>query len=392
MRFGECHKKCLETIGLTHFITDVQAVADAHYFAACALVMMGDLKGAAEHARSYLAQPDDSRHLFRQRVAFKLNSDLAVLTGEWDLAREYNQRLDQIAPEAAEVMLGSVYLDLVTAEDKSQRAKAIARLNEMPTSHGMYLSQFVAIPQILMGIGFQLQRSDFIVLANPLLTEDTESFRDPPMAHFIRRVLLTVKAVLDQDQHLAERLYRAFHHDLLEVDERGTPGFVHRALGLLATVLGNYDEATVHFEKAMDFYKTGGFHPEVAWTCADSIRPFVARGTSKDLQAAAGLAQEGLRMANEYNMPALREVLSDIAVQLEPFRAAGVSYPDGLTEREVQVLRLMAQGKSNREIAEELIISQATVAAHVRSILDKAGLRNRTEAAAYAIRNGLMSS
>ncbi|MFQ6030077.1 MAG: response regulator transcription factor [Dehalococcoidia bacterium] len=55
----------------------------------------------------------------------------------------------------------------------------------------------------------------------------------------------------------------------------------------------------------------------------------------------------------------------------------------------MEVLRLIASGKNNREIAEDLIISLGTVANHVTNILNKAGLNNRTEAAGYAIRQGL---
>ena len=65
------------------------------------------------------------------------------------------------------------------------------------------------------------------------------------------------------------------------------------------------------------------------------------------------------------------------------------SFPDGLTAREVEVLRLIAAGKSNREIAAALVISLNTVLHHVSHILDKTGVANRTEAAAYATRHGL---
>ena len=62
----------------------------------------------------------------------------------------------------------------------------------------------------------------------------------------------------------------------------------------------------------------------------------------------------------------------------------------GLTQREVDVLRLVAVGKSNREIADNLVISLRTVAHHVTSILNKANVSNRTEAAVYAARLGLV--
>jgi DNA-binding NarL/FixJ family response regulator len=68
----------------------------------------------------------------------------------------------------------------------------------------------------------------------------------------------------------------------------------------------------------------------------------------------------------------------------------GPSYPDGLSEREVEVLRLVATGKSNAEIAEELVIASGTVARHVSNILNKTALSNRTEAATYAGAHGLL--
>jgi len=62
---------------------------------------------------------------------------------------------------------------------------------------------------------------------------------------------------------------------------------------------------------------------------------------------------------------------------------------DDLSEREREVLRLVTKGATNREIAEKLIISEHTVKVHVRSILNKLNLRNRQQAAAYAIQAGL---
>ncbi|MBP1938482.1 response regulator [Paenibacillus sediminis] len=60
-----------------------------------------------------------------------------------------------------------------------------------------------------------------------------------------------------------------------------------------------------------------------------------------------------------------------------------------LTEREMEVLRLLAQGKSNQEIADELIIGIKTVKFHVTNIFTKLGVEDRTQAAIYAYKNGL---
>jgi NarL family two-component system response regulator LiaR len=64
---------------------------------------------------------------------------------------------------------------------------------------------------------------------------------------------------------------------------------------------------------------------------------------------------------------------------------------DPLTERELAVLRLIAQGKSNRDIAEQLVITEMTVRTHVSNVLSKLHLASRTQAALYALREGLAS-
>lgn len=62
-----------------------------------------------------------------------------------------------------------------------------------------------------------------------------------------------------------------------------------------------------------------------------------------------------------------------------------------LTEREIDVLQLLAQGASNSQIAEELVITVNTVKSHISHILAKLQLENRTQAAAYALQNGMIS-
>jgi two-component system, NarL family, response regulator LiaR len=86
-------------------------------------------------------------------------------------------------------------------------------------------------------------------------------------------------------------------------------------------------------------------------------------------------------------------------VQLTPQAAARlmqvVSAPDSpeeLTERETEVLRLLAQGQANKQIAHSLHIAEKTVKVHVSNILGKLGVQSRTQATLYAIRIGLVSA
>ena len=80
---------------------------------------------------------------------------------------------------------------------------------------------------------------------------------------------------------------------------------------------------------------------------------------------------------------------------LEHFAAAQPSAPppalDGLTDREVEVLRLVARGRSNTEIASELVVAEATVKTHVGRILAKTGTRDRVQLVVLAYESGLVS-
>jgi pimeloyl-ACP methyl ester carboxylesterase/DNA-binding CsgD family transcriptional regulator len=101
-------------------------------------------------------------------------------------------------------------------------------------------------------------------------------------------------------------------------------------------------------------------------------------------------SQNHLTLADE---PAWEVLVSEVRAFLgtAPRPAIGrAPLLDHLTAREIEVLRLMAEGRSNKDIADELVISINTVTNHVKSILGKTGAANRTEAAAYAHRHGLV--
>jgi two-component system, NarL family, response regulator LiaR len=86
-------------------------------------------------------------------------------------------------------------------------------------------------------------------------------------------------------------------------------------------------------------------------------------------------------------------------VQLAPEAAARLmrevsapENPEALTERETEVLRLLARGKANKQIASELFVEEKTVKSHVLNILRKLGVQSRTQAALHAVRTGLVST
>jgi DNA-binding NarL/FixJ family response regulator len=67
-----------------------------------------------------------------------------------------------------------------------------------------------------------------------------------------------------------------------------------------------------------------------------------------------------------------------------------VTPPDALSDREVEVLKLMSRGASNKEIAGTLSLSESTVRTHIQSIFQKMGVNNRTEAVIKAVNKGII--
>jgi len=106
-------------------------------------------------------------------------------------------------------------------------------------------------------------------------------------------------------------------------------------------------------------------------------------------------------LLKDTDAPKLRQAIKAAAageVQLSPAAAAMLMHkvkaprsPETLTERETEVLRQLARGKSNKEIATSLFISETTVKTHVKNIMQKLGVPSRTQAALYAARIGLVS-
>jgi NarL family two-component system response regulator LiaR len=106
-------------------------------------------------------------------------------------------------------------------------------------------------------------------------------------------------------------------------------------------------------------------------------------------------------LLKDTDAPKLRQAIKAAAageVQLSPAAAAMLMHkvkaprsPETLTERETEVLRELARGKSNKEIAGTLFISETTVKTHVKNIMQKLGVPSRTQAALYAARIGLVS-
>ncbi len=160
-------------------------------------------------------------------------------------------------------------------------------------------------------------------------------------------------------------------------------GAADRYLGMLAATLGDTDDAASHFEAALQLNRQMGADTWLAHTTYEYGRMLLAHGDSDRGQQQ--LAEAAL-LAEAVGMPTLLARVRTLAP------VSSLPLPDGLSIRELDVLRLMARGLSNREIGATLFISEHTAANHVRGILRKTSCANRTQATAYAFRRGLAES
>jgi DNA-binding NarL/FixJ family response regulator len=98
---------------------------------------------------------------------------------------------------------------------------------------------------------------------------------------------------------------------------------------------------------------------------------------------------QALRMLAKGDIVVSQEMADEVKVELAADQA--LKSKDDISGREQEVLQLVCQGATNREIAERLIVSEHTVKVHLRNILNKLNLRNRQQVAAYAVQEGLVT-
>ncbi|MGW8368039.1 MAG: helix-turn-helix transcriptional regulator [Gammaproteobacteria bacterium] len=227
------------------------------------------------------------------------------------------------------------------------------------------LGQLAQARRVLRQLGDlrQLPRDDLLLVALVFLADAAVALRDKGRCKVLYEMLLPYR-------HLNATLPGAL-----------MLGSVSGYLGTLAATTGKPAEARSMFEKAIAFNEAMHARPALASVQVNFAQMLLATGVESDTAYGRRLLANARRTASELN---LRKVL-DVADNLIDNKDVG-----SLTDREIDVLRKVAVGYSNRRIADALNISNSTVATHVRHIFAKTGARNRTEAADFARRNGIL--
>lgn len=373
------HGRFVELAALSLDAGDFETLGAAAQFGAMASYMRGrpaDLAQARDHVRTAahaLGQP------FFDYVATCLAQGQAYLAGDFAEAT----RLAQAALDIGEILgvestEGPFGVQMfMIARETGGLAPARPFLTGRETFTGRWIPGMLALYTEL-GISEGAQRA-----LRVLLSRDLDA-RTGDAQWPIELVFMAEAALALGDRAAASALMpfldRFAGLNIAAAQFVAAFGSADRYRAALACLLGDHTLGDRLFEEALVSDRAMGSVVHVAETLARHALAVSAR-PGGDARRAAQLARD----ARDHAQPiGQQRVLAWVQPLLEATR------PDGLTRREQEVLVLIAQGFSNRDIASRLYISVNTAANHVRSILTKTGAANRTQAARYASEHGLI--
>jgi DNA-binding CsgD family transcriptional regulator len=226
--------------------------------------------------------------------------------------------------------------------------------------------------------GIALARGEY-ALAEDLVGLCLESEdRSQPTCAPVLELLVEVR-VTRTDVDGAMEALRALEDVAAQSGDERARAYAELAAGRVAAA----DTSVAHFQSALEAFSTLQLPFDAARARAELARAIADRAPRAASAEARVALREFERLGAAYHADRTAAVLRRLGA------ADGRSWPKGsgeLTKREREVLSLLAEGLSNAEIAERLVISRRTAEHHVASVLAKLGLRSRAEAAAYALR------
>jgi DNA-binding CsgD family transcriptional regulator len=389
LHWSETLRKDRQAAQLARQIDEPLAAAFVrHFWAVLASLALGDLPGAIQKAPAGLAVAERVRDCNSLSGMLWSNEFVSELQGNWETARHYSDRGLAVAPSDQRLLGTRAVLEYQVGEfDQGEvylRQLLESVLLTPPGPNFSYATQALVIPMVAQISGVADNRLDAAeAAAQAVLSAPSAT----PLFVKFARTSLALLAQLRRDIAAARELYDAL------ASQRGTmsPFLIadDRLLGLLSTTQDQLDRAMVHFEDALAFCRQAGYQPELAWTCSNYAEALLQHGHPGDHARAISLLDESLAISQELGMRPLTERATTLQQQSQS-QSLRAAYPDGLSQREVEVLCRVAAGKSNREIAEELVIAEGTARRHVSNIYNKIGAINRSDATRYALRAGLV--
>ncbi|MBQ12675.1 MAG: hypothetical protein CMJ45_14140, partial [Planctomyces sp.] len=379
--------KGLRAIELAHQADDQLSEVAARFWVGIALLNTGHAEEGQHHAEEMLSKAEGLRGHYWLATALWLNEFASRYKGDWQAAKEFNRLGLLLSPSDARLLVTRMVLEyeIGNVEQGNEYMEGLVDTLRLVTSGPRYdhASAALMIPVVARITGGEDRLGTAEEAATTVLSAGSAT---PFIARYARWGLALI-AVIREDADLAQEHYPALYSSAgTQLD--GLCG--DRVLGLVAQIIGEHERASQHFEDALIFCRAASYRPELAWTCCDYADALLSGNGPRDRTMATSLLDEALSISTELGMMPLIGRVTERLERLHSRPQSIPAYPDGLTQREVEVLRLIAAGKTDREIAEDLFIGVRTVSTHVGNILSKTNAANRTEAASYANQQGLV--
>jgi DNA-binding CsgD family transcriptional regulator len=186
---------------------------------------------------------------------------------------------------------------------------------------------------------------------------------------------LVEAAIAAEDPSTARRAADALDEAAATYGSAGLVAAATQSRGRVCVAAGEPDRAIEHLRRACQHWR-------------DLDAPYRAARARLDLARALDQVEDehGATLERE----AATSTLTRLGVTVAVGTRAPVALPDGITRREAEVLALVAQGLTNRDVADKLVLSERTVARHLANLYTKIGVTSRTAATTYAHRHGLV--
>lgn len=395
-KLPEALEKGRRVVELAGQIDNPRAELMARMWCFFSLVTDGNLTEASAHASAMLPLWERLRHPEYGSRAFYAAGSASHLAGSFDAARELSEQGLAAAPRDPRLLKLRILLEYDLGNIDEGRAYLdqfvdIAKRSVLgPNVERAFVAMVIAMTTRISDTGdLDVTAEEFsrTILDSPIST--------PGVISFVR-IGSSLRSALRGDATAAAEHYRTLSespHINFGI-ESGFPA--GRILGLLAHTAGQHEMAFTHFEDALAFCRLGGFKPALAWTSLDYAEMLVnsSAGTRRiedeTQMKIMSLQNEALAISSELRMVPLIERVAALQKRTGLLFGPGPVFPGGLTKREMEVLRLVASGLSNREIGSKLVLSTRTVERHITNIYRKIDARGRADATWYALGHGLL--
>ena len=338
-----------------------------------------------------LAAAERLRDRRRLATAHEYAERLALAAADWSRARKHSELYLAYEPQGERIPVMLCHRSIIELEsgDEDAANRAFARAVDItrgPREAWARANTAHWACQLMLRTAGRA----WLDVAECLVAEGLPAGFAVPNSRYHLEYALAALAVMRGDGRAAEAYFRSARR------EEGTNPDVPLSFlpGLCARAAGLVGEAVEALRRSMSRCEELGYLWALHWNLFFLAETLLQRSEPGDREEARAALERLMKLAEEAGsvlvLGRARKLLDGMGTQAEP--AASRKRPDGLTEREIEILRHIATGETNKEIGFALSISPRTVNAHVQNILDKINVANRAEAAVYAVRNGLTSA